>query len=494
MDDQLRNGSLREPVPSAETKSAFSVFLKRNGILLLFACLVALFVAFLPLFSQRINAVDTAKTVRYTESAETEDITATEDTTAADGSPVLKENIPAETASPAHADGSASAESGHSGGSMHISNYTLLKLNDSYPAVETLHERLIELGYLESDEPTTVFSESTAAAVSLFQRTMNIAQTGIADSELQECLFSADAVSYETKNGDTGADIKSMQARLKELGYYTGKVNGCFGTATEEALRAFQKKNRLDVDGVFGSDDRDLLFSLDAKPAIDPTPTPRPTPKPTKKPVTTKKPETTKKPTSTTKPKATATPKPTKEPKATASPTPAAPGDNPAVTAVPADDGTVKTTPTPAPTKEPEPTATPADGKKSYGSGINGMIACAEDQLGKKYVLGDEGPNTFDCSGLVYYCLKNAGVKTSRCNARSFAKNEKWTLISDMGDLKRGDLLFFKDDKKDYVTHTGIYIGGGTMIDASSSNGKVVKRSCTTSYWKRNFVCGRRVF
>ena len=43
-------------------------------------------------------------------------------------------------------------------------------------------------------------------------------------------------------------------------------------------------------------------------------------------------------------------------------------------------------------------------------------------------------------------------------------------------------------------TVNSIYIGGGTMIDASSSNGKVVKRSCTTAYWTRNFVCARRVF
>ena len=63
-----------------------------------------------------------------------------------------------------------------------------------------------------------------------------------------------------------------------------------------------------------------------------------------------------------------------------------------------------------------------------------------------------------------------------------------------MSDLKKGDLLFFRDDDSSRVSHTGIYIGGGTMIDASSSNGKVVKRSCTTSYWTRNFVCARRVF
>jgi cell wall-associated NlpC family hydrolase len=67
-----------------------------------------------------------------------------------------------------------------------------------------------------------------------------------------------------------------------------------------------------------------------------------------------------------------------------------------------------------------------------------------------------------------------------------------WKKISSMGDLEKGDLIFFWNSAKTKVGHVGIYIGGGRMIDASSGNGKVVKRSCTTSYWKKMFVCGRR--
>jgi cell wall-associated NlpC family hydrolase len=61
-----------------------------------------------------------------------------------------------------------------------------------------------------------------------------------------------------------------------------------------------------------------------------------------------------------------------------------------------------------------------------------------------------------------------------------------------MNDLEKGDLLFFWNNGKSKVGHVGIYIGSGTMIDASSSNGKVVKRACNTSYWKKMFVCARR--
>lgn len=50
------------------------------------------------------------------------------------------------------------------------------------------------------------------------------------------------------KKGSSGADVKTLQRRLKQLGYYTGSVDGDFGDATEKALRAFQDRNNLLVD------------------------------------------------------------------------------------------------------------------------------------------------------------------------------------------------------------------------------------------------------
>jgi cell wall-associated NlpC family hydrolase len=120
------------------------------------------------------------------------------------------------------------------------------------------------------------------------------------------------------------------------------------------------------------------------------------------------------------------------------------------------------------------------------------MLEVAADQIGDPYRLGREGPDSFDCSGLVYYCLKQAGSSRGRYNAAGYSKVSDWEKISSMGDLEKGDLIFFWNSGKSKVGHVGIYIGGGKMIDASSGNGKVVKRSCTTSYWKKMFVCGRR--
>ena len=187
--------------------------------------------------------------------------------------------------------------------SVQVSQFNILQENDDYPTVSQLQTRLMELGYLDSDEPSTIYNKATTVAVTLFQRTVNEPMDGIATSELQERLFSAEAKPYEIKLGDSGTDVESMQSRLNELGYYEGKINGYFGVATEDSLESFQKKNKLDIDSVFNVSDRDLLYSPEALPKIDPTPTPKPTAKPTPKPK--------------------GTPSPTPSPKATAAPTPA---------------------------------------------------------------------------------------------------------------------------------------------------------------------------
>ena len=344
---------------------------------------------------------------------------------------------------------------------VQVSQFTLLKENDDYPTVSELQNRLIELGYLDSDEPTTVFNKATSAAVSLFQRTIEEPMDGVATGELQEHLFSTEAKPYEIKLGDSGADVESMQSRLNELGYYSEKVNGYFGVATEESLRAFQVKNKINDDSVFNVDDRDLLYSPEARPKIDPTPTPspKPTPKPTKKPSTTRRPSSTSSGSST--------------------PRPDSPTDAPNVPD--------------EPYVPDEPDVPDVSYDASYSA--DGLISVASAMLGKPYSWSDESPSKgFDCSGLVYFSLRTCGVSTSRYSASGFSSVSKWAEITSIGDLQKGDLLFFKNDTSSRVSHTGIYAGGGKFIHASSSAGKVITSSISTSYWTRNFVNARRVF
>jgi cell wall-associated NlpC family hydrolase len=346
-------------------------------------------------------------------------------------------------------------------GLMTETAYTTLKQEDDSEAVAALQERLMALGYFDYDEITTYYGTVTKSAVQLFQRASGLLEDGVSDARTQALLFSEQALPYRMKLGDKGSDVRSMQRRLAELGYYTDKDNGYFGIATERAVKAFQKRNNIEETGVIDHTARDLMYSPHARYLVDPTPTPtiKPTPKPTIKP--------------TVKPTVTY--------------------DIPVVD----DDDVIDTEKTPKPTATPKRTATPEPEDEepagSYSNNVSGLIAAAKAQLGKPYVWSEEGPDSFDCSGLVYYALRLCGENVSRYNAIGFSQVSSWKAIDSLDDCKKGDLLFYKSDTNPAVNHTGIYLGNGQFIHASSSLGKVVI-SETTGYYERNFVIARRVF
>ena len=313
------------------------------------------------------------------------------------------------------------------------SAYQTLKKHDKGEDVSTLQARLMELGYLEIEETTDYYGSSTEYAVSLFQRQHDLKQDGIAGEQTQQLLFSKEAQHYMMIEGSEGRDVKMLQEQLVDLGYLEkSDIDSVYGEKTIEAVKAFQKRNNLTADGKAGEKTLEKLFSENAK--ISKT-------LEQKQKEAEKTPKATKK--ATTKPGA--TPKPTK-----------------------------KATPTP---------------KKE--TRIDKLIKAANSKIGCEYVLGGRGPSKFDCSGLVYYCLRQAGVNVPRLSAAGYSTYSKWKNVSSISSLQRGDILFFKSDESSAVSHTGIYIGSNMMIDASSSAGKVVKRSLS-NYWKRNFVNARR--
>ena len=59
-------------------------------------------------------------------------------------------------------------------------------------------------------------------------------------------------VSALSKMGSRGSEVKNIQTRLKKWGYYTGSIDGIYGTATKNAVTKFQKKNGLTADGIAG--------------------------------------------------------------------------------------------------------------------------------------------------------------------------------------------------------------------------------------------------
>ncbi|NLB89742.1 MAG: hypothetical protein GX786_00760, partial [Clostridiales bacterium] len=89
---------------------------------------------------------------------------------------------------------------------------------------------------------------------------------------------------YKTlRKGNKNADVLSMQTRLQELGYYTGKLDGHFGQGTYNAVLRFQKRNDLAADGVAGKSTLTILFespSVLLEEGFSPSPSPTPIPIP----------------------------------------------------------------------------------------------------------------------------------------------------------------------------------------------------------------------
>lgn len=116
----------------------------------------------------------------------------------------------------------------------------------------------------------------------------------------------------------------------------------------------------------------------------------------------------------------------------------------------------------------------------------------AQTQVGKGYVLGTQGPTTYDCSGLAYYAITNAGFSATRMSAAAYFTNSAWASVSGISNLKKGDLIFFRSETSSSITHMGIYIGDNQFVHASSGQAKVMVSTLST-YWTNLYMGARRV-
>ena len=180
-------------------------------------------------------------------------------------------------------------ETGESEGES--SFWKTLRSGDSGTDVSSLQENLIQLGYM-SGKPDGKYGTTTVEAVKAFQKANNLSADGTAGPETLKAVYSGNAKAASGKSasasgngtlkeGSTGADVKTLQAKLIELGYLTGKADGVFGQKTMAAVKAFQKANKLNADGVAGAKTLQQLAqasgsSASAKAAAA-TPTPAPT-------------------------------------------------------------------------------------------------------------------------------------------------------------------------------------------------------------------------
>lgn len=277
-----------------------------------------------------------------------------------------------------------------------------------------IQQRLMDLDYLDDDEPTDYYGSGTEYALQLFQRKNNLQVDGLLGKNTLSELFSDEALPYTVKLGDRGSDVVAMQERLQALNYLKAGKTGYFGTDTETAVKSFQKRNGLSADGNVGEYTREVLYSEDAKAA--------------------------------------------------------------------------------------KTTSTGSAGGSSTGGGtaiavgnpdeasVDKLIEIAKTKLGCEYTRAGKGPDEFDCSGFVYYCLNTAGYKIGYMTSKGWS-NCSLPKVTSMGDMQKGDIICFKG-------HVGIYMGGGQMIDAGSSsdNVRICNNILGSAYWTRNFICARRVF
>ena len=161
---------------------------------------------------------------------------------------------------------------------------TSLKEGMNGSEVRALQKRLKDLGYL-SGTIDGDFGTGTKNAVTAFQKNAGINADGIAGTATLNKLYASDAPTssgtpsnpstggtptatpppsnskYTTlREGDKNDDVKRLQQRLKDLGYYNGVVDGQYGSGTVTAVQSFQSMNSLTVDGIAGPTTQQRLY------------------------------------------------------------------------------------------------------------------------------------------------------------------------------------------------------------------------------------------
>jgi murein DD-endopeptidase len=139
-------------------------------------------------------------------------------------------------------------------------------------------------------------------------------------------------------------------------------------------------------------------------------------------------------------------------------------------------------------TTPPPPAASAGSTKPGNGAApADRAAALAAKMVGKPYKYGGSSPSGFDCSGLVQYSFKQAGVSLPHHTVQQRSA----TRLINVAELRRGDLLFFNQEGKKYG-HVGIYLGDGKFVHAPSSGKSVRSDALSNPYWKKHLSEVRR--
>lgn len=306
-----------------------------------------------------------------------------------------------------------------------------LALGEKSDVVLAAQQRLKTLGYLLS-EPDGAYGNDTVEAVKQFQARNDQVVDGYLGPGTRIALNSSEAKPMGLRLGDESSSVSKIQELLSKYGYLnSGNVTGYYGEITEDAVKSFQTQNNLVSDGTVGAITMAKLTGSDVKKA----------------------------------PKQSTT---------TANQSSGNRTNNSSSSGNKTNSGTTTTKPS------------SSGGTVRMSGGVGSLISVAQSKLGCPYVWGAKGPGSFDCSGFVYWCLNQVGVNQSYITSSGWRNVGRYTRINNFSDIQAGDIVVVSG-------HVGIAAGGGTVIDASSSNGRVIHHSLS-SWWANNFICAWRIF
>ena len=318
-------------------------------------------------------------------------------------------------------------------------------------------QRLFNLGYMTSS-PDGSYGDDTYYAIKNFQRKNALVVDGYLGPETREVLMSDRALPNGLGLGDQNEQVTKVQQLLVKYGYLSSKrATGYFGEITQKAVKNFQKRNGLKADGMVGAKTLAKLTSDNPKKAasgmLDGA---------------------NFNTTTTTGSSGGGT--------SSAGGGAAAGGTSSGGGAASAGSGTDAGS-----TQQTTGAGTiPNTDANGVSSSVANLLAIARSKVGCPYVWGSKGPNSFDCSGFVNYVLNQAGVQQSYITSAGWRNVGKYTRISSYNDLRAGDIIVVNG-------HVGFISTGGYIIDASSSNGRVIERSLG-SWWANHFIVGWRIF
>ncbi|MFA4886425.1 MAG: peptidoglycan-binding protein [Desulfotomaculaceae bacterium] len=363
-----------------------------------------------------------------------------------------------------------------------------LKEGMSGNSVLKLQARLCDLGYYQGALDGS-FGAGTSNAVASFQSANGLDVDGIAGSATLATLnlngnagTPSGGDQLPLKTGSSGDMVLKLQAKLYDLGYYQGALDGSFGTGTSNAVVSFQSANQLTSDGIAGMDTlRALrLLSPDVSRSSDSTGSP-------------------------------ASPNSEQPPYKQGmsgnnvlkiqsrlrdlgyyqGPLDGSygPGTRSAVAVFQSDnylevDG-ITGSATLAAMQSPKPRGTISNRGQDVDRKAPALVAFAEQFVGVPYVWAGRSPSGFDCSGFTYYVFNHFDISVPRM------ADEQYYSGARVSELQLGDLVFFSTYEAG-PSHVGIYIGENQFIHSSSGTGDVTITSLSSSYYSERYLGASR--